>query len=327
MKIITVNHLRYLTGAIWLLCQSMTASAQLRGSHLLGFNGLDCATQTPPGISMLVLPMYLYHTRTLKNDTGEKLDANIDLTSYANGIGPAWVTNAKILGGNLGGSILASFITNRIEATQTTSKTSYAFSDLFVQPVQLGWHKTSADYLLSYQVYIPTGRYELGGDNNAGLGQWAHELTAGATFKFDTQKATHFATTISYEINSQKKGSDIKTGNNLSIEGGLGHTWYKKSKEPIPVVFNAGLVYYMQFKTTDDNIPTNHPLVNDFLGNLKKDHVYGLGLEGNVFIPSIKSAFVMRWATELGAITRFQGNTFMFIWVLNLKSLQHEAKE
>lgn len=295
-------------------------SAQLRGSHLLGFFGLDAGTQAEPSISAMVLPMYLYNTGKLKGN-GQTLADDFSLTSYANGLGPVWVTHVKILGANLGGSALIPFIVNRIQAGDTDSKSSFALTDCFIQPVQLGWHLDKADFVLSYQVYIPTGKYDSRGTDNAGLGQWANEITAGTTLKFGKTKTVHFATAVSYAINSWKKDSDLKTGNNLSIEGGLGKTWYKKGAGPIPTVLSGGLIYYMQFKTTDDRIPAIHlPDIGPIAIDLQKDRVFGLGAEFNCFIPKIRSAFIARGVGEMGAKSRFQGATYMLAWAYNIKS-------
>jgi hypothetical protein len=51
-------------------------------------------------------------------------------------------------------------------------------TDLFVQPVDLGWHLPHADLTAVYGLFIPTGRYEDGASNNTGLGMWAQELRA-----------------------------------------------------------------------------------------------------------------------------------------------------
>lgn len=311
-------------GMLW---QPVAVQAQLKGSHLLGFSGLQSGTQAPPGLNLVVLPLYLYHTGKLKDGKGDVLTTNVDLTSYANGIGPAWVTNVKILGATLGGSLLLPFLQNTIEATRTSSKTKYAFSDIFVQPIQLGWHRKSADFVASYQMYIPTGKYELGGDNNSGLGQWGYEWAAGTTVKFGAKRSFHFSTLLSYELNSKKKDSELRTGNNLSIEGGLGNTWYKKGKGPVPTIFNAGLIYYMQFKTSEDKIPpVNLPIIGPTAINPAKDHVYALGAEANVFIPAIKSEIILRWLSEFGAQTRFQGATYIIMWAYSLQSFAHRGK-
>jgi hypothetical protein len=41
-----------------------------------------------------------------------------------------------------------------------------------------------------------------------------------------------------------------------------------------------------------------------------KDHIYALGAEANIFIPTIKSSIGLRWLGELGARNRTQGNSF-----------------
>lgn len=302
--------------------------AQLKGSHLLGYNGMQAGTQGPAGINALAIPAYLYNAGKLKGSDGNTISDDVDLNSYVAGIGLSWVANTKILGANLGGTLLLPFATNKIEAANASMKTSFAFSDILLQPIQLGWHKPSADFIFSYQMYIPTGKYEVGGDNNSGLGQFGNELTAATTLKFGKKKDFHFATALSYELNSKKKDSEMKTGDNLSIEGGLGKTWYKKSKGPIPYIINAGAIYYMQFKASDDKIPTvNLPIVGPFTVTPPGDHIYAAGVETNVYIPQARSLFLVRWLGEFGAETRFQGSTFLVTWAYNIKSFAHPGEK
>jgi hypothetical protein len=289
--------------------------AQLRGAHLLGQVGLQSASQGPEGLSLLVLPVYLYNTSEIKNDNGDIVNANFSLNSFAAAPGLAWVLKTKVLGGNLGGSVFLPFVSNKIQSNVVNQTSKFSFSDSYLQPVQLGWHAKQADYLAAFTLYIPTGSFEAGSSNNSGLGMWAYEFSGGSTVYFDHKKTWNFSALFSYELNSKKKGSDTKVGDLLSIEGGLGKTFYKKSKGPIPVIINTGVAYYMQFKTTQDEIS----LDSNFVVNGKKDHIYGLGPEGNIFIPGIKSFFSLRWIFETGAIDRFQGRTFLVTWVYSLK--------
>ncbi|NIG54928.1 transporter [Chitinophaga sp. Cy-1792] len=296
-----------------LLLQSK-ANAQLKGDHILGDLGLQSGSQTPPGFSVFI-PVYLYNTNKLKNAHGDVVQRDIHLNMFVTGIGGAWVTNLKILGANYGGSVLIPFASNRLEAT-STSKSPFAFSDIYFQPVQLGWHIKQADFVFSYSLYFPSGRYELGGDKNSGLGQLVNEFAAGSTVFFDKKKEWNFSALFSYALNGKKKDTDLRTGNNLSIEGGFGKTWYlKAAKGPIPKIVNFGPVYYMQFKTTEDKIP-----VGTFILDPKKDHIYAVGAEGSVFLPGIRTQFNLRWLGEAGAVNRFQGNTFFLMMAYNIKS-------
>lgn len=285
--------------------------AQLTGTHLLGDMGLQSGSQPPPSFTVFV-PMYNYHTSNFVNATGDKIGVP-DINMFLLGLGGGIVTNAKILGGNYGASVLIAFAKSRIEGNLVSTESSLAFTDMYVQPLQLGWKTKMADFSFGYALYIPTGKYELGGDDNAGTGILTNEFSAGSTVYFDTKKEWDFSALFSYALNSKKKNTgdnEITVGNLLSIEGGLSKTWYKPVKgNPLPMIINGGLVYYMQFKTTKDRM--NIPVISNSTFDLaNKDHIYALGAEANIFIPSIKSSIGIRWLGELEAKNRTQGNSF-----------------
>jgi hypothetical protein len=141
---------------------------------------------------------------------------------------------------------------------------------------------------------------------------------------FDKKKMYYLSALGSYAFNSKKKDSEVRTGNNLSIEGGLGKTWYAGAKtKKIPTIINGGIVYYMQYKTTSDKIP----LASGFVLDPAKDQIYALGAEANVFFPKIRSVAGLRWLGEFGAQNRIQGNTFMLTLGYMLKSFAKAPAE
>ena len=308
-----------------LFCQSLFA--QLKGTHVLGDAGLQSGTQAPPSLT-IAIPVYDYHTSHFVEGSGHKADV-ADINMFIVGVGGSLVTNAKILGGNYGASVLLAFASNKIEGNVVSSKSSLAFTDLYIQPLQLGWNTKRADFNFGYALYLPTGKYELGGDDNSGLGMFTNELSAGSTVYLDKKKEWNFSTLLSYGINSAKKNTkddDVTVGNVLTIEGGLGKTWYNPVKgNPLPMIINAGLVYYMQFKTTDDKM-TVPELGGNPIDLTNKDQIFGLGVEGNIFLPSIKSSIGLRWLTELGAKNRTQGNTFFITLAPYIKFLAPKKK-
>ncbi|RAJ06611.1 hypothetical protein LX64_01738 [Chitinophaga skermanii] len=291
--------------------QTQHANAQLKGTHVLGDMGLQSGTQAPPSVGGAVV-LYDYHTSKFINGNGDKISAE-SINMFLLGLGGSVVTNQKILSGNYGASVLVGFASSKLEGNLVTTKSSLAFTDLYVQPIQLGWKTKQADFTAGYALYIPTGKYELGGDDNAGIGMWTNEFSAGSTVYFDKKKAWNFSALFSYAINSKKKNTgnnDIHAGNLFTIEGGAGKTWYKPVQgTPLPMIINAGLVYYMQYKTTTDKMTI--PAISSSQFDLaNKDHIYGLGAEANIFIPKIRSTIVVRWISELGASNRTQGNSF-----------------
>lgn len=284
---------------------TLNGYSQLKGVHLLGDFGLSAGTQPAPSL-IAAVPLYWYDANTLKDSKGNVVNHNPNLNMFLTAIGGSLVSNAKILGANWGASVLVPFVSNRIEGNFIQSNSSLQFSDMFVQPIQLGWHRKQADFIAGYSLYIPTGKYSVGGSDNTGLGMWGNEFSAGSTVYFDAKKSFNFSTIVFYEIHSNKKNSDLKAGNIMTLEGGLGKTFYKKiSGTPVPMIFNVGIPYYMQFKVSDDHIPVANTYITG-----TKDHTYGLGLEASVFYPRSFTSIGFRWIDEVGAKNRFQGNTY-----------------
>jgi hypothetical protein len=305
-KIFSIQTFRSIYAAMLLLI-SFCSNAQLKGGHILGAMGLQSGTQTPDKTLSVYIPGYIYSASSLRNADGDKM-GNPDLTMFITGVGANYVTDFKILGANYGATILLAGASNTIQGSYIDSKSSFAFTDMYIQPVQLGWHNKRADFVFSYQLYLPTGKYELGASDNSGLGMFMNEFSAGTTLFFNDKKTIHFSALASYEINGKKKDTDIKTGDILSIEGGLGKTFYCMNAEKTAPkgIFNAGLIYYLQYKVSDDKIPVGSILVVE----PDKDRVGGLGAEVNYLHLGCMTSAGFRWIGEVNAINRFQGNTF-----------------
>ena len=305
-KIFSIQTFRSIYAAMLLLI-SFYSNAQLKGGHILGAMGLQSGTQAPEKTLSVYIPGYIYSASSLRNADGDKM-GNPDLTMFITGAGANYVTDFKILGANYGATILLAGASNTIQGSYIDSKSSFAFTDMYIQPIQLGWHNKRADFVFSYQLYMPTGKYELGASDNSGLGMFMNEFSAGTTLFFNDKKTIHFSALASYEINGKKKDTDIKTGDILSIEGGLGKTFYCMNAEKTAPkgIFNAGLIYYLQYKVSDDKIPVGSILVVE----PDKDRVGGLGAEVNYLHLGCMTSAGFRWIGEVSAINRFQGNTF-----------------
>lgn len=296
---------------------SFYSNAQLKGGHIVGAMGLQSGTQAPENTLSVYVPAYIYTANCLRNGDGDNV-GNPDLTVFITGAGASYVSDFKILGANYGASILLAGASNTIQGSYIDSKSSFAFTDMYLQPLQLGWHNKRADFVFSYQIYIPTGKYEFGGSENSGLGMFMNEISAGTTLFFNDKKTFHFSAIAAYEINGKKKDTDIKTGDILSVEGGLGKTFYCMNAEKTApkAIVNAGLIYYLQYKVSDDKIPFGSLILEP-----DKDHVAALGAEVNYLHIGCMTQVGFRWVSEFGAVNRFQGNTF-FITLAHVFSLK-----
>jgi len=291
-----------------LLSISFFSQAQLKGGHILGAMGLQSGTQTPENTLSVYVPGYIYSASSLRNANGDKSIANPDLNMFITGVGATYVSDFKILGANYGATVLLAFASNRIQGNTLDSKSPFALTDTYIVPVQLGWHNKRADFVFSYQIYLPTGKFDLGASDNSGLGMFMNEFSAGTTLFFNDKKTVHFSALASYELNGKKKDTDIKTGDILSLEGGLGKTFYMMNADKTAPkgILNAGLIYYLQYKVTNDQIPV--PVFGTI--ETDKDRVGGLGAEINYYHIGCSTSAGFRWIAEVEAVNRFQGNTF-----------------
>jgi hypothetical protein len=299
-----------------------SSHSQLKGGHILGGLGLQSGTQAPANTLSVYVPGYLYDACSLRNADGDEAIANPDISMFITGAGANYVSDFKIFGANYGATLLLAFASNTIQGNTVDSKNSLAFTDVFLQPVQLGWHNKRADFIFSYTLYLPTGKFEAGASDNAGLGMFMNEFSAGTTLFFNEKKTLHFSALAAYEINGKKKDTDIKTGDILSVEGGLGKTFYMMNAEKTAPksILNAGLIYYLQFKVSNDKIPAGNVVLEP-----QKDRIGAIGAEVNYFHIGCRTSAGLRWVSEMGAVNRFQGNTF-FLTLAHVFSLAKENK-
>ncbi len=294
---------------------SIPAFAQYKGDHLPGFLGLDSGTQAPPGIYAGDL-LWVYPTSTVKDNNGNQINQQGSLTSVLDGILLSYVGNYKILGANYGATVVIPFIKNRLQVESLDVNSGFAFTDMIVTPVSLGWHLKKADVTAAYNIYIPTGKYSATGTGNTGLGMVGNELSLGSTVYLDKMKMWSAAGNFALEFHTDKSGTNINVGDMATIEGGLGRKFYKKTSGPIPIIMNLGVAGYSQFKVTGDSGSDIPPVLQGY-----KDRVFALGPEFNAYLPKPRLTLLARYEPEFGARNRSQGQTMLFSVVWVAKSL------
>jgi len=117
---------------------------------------------------------------------------------------------------------------------------NYAFGDIYVTPVSLGWHLPSADITAGYSFFAPTG----GG--SAGKHMWVNELNLGGTLNLGDGKKWNVSTMSYWDFNNKKNNTNIKVGDILMLVGGIGRSFLKGAG-------NAGVAYGAQWKLTHDS--------------------------------------------------------------------------
>ncbi len=173
--------------ATWLLFPS-PAAAQLNGQNIKGDGGLKSGSQAPPG-AYIAIPLWFYTADAVKGREGnELLRGTLDANIF--GLILNVVTERKVIGANYGFLVALPWANNRVQGAEDfDSDPGTGLTDMFIQPITLGWHRPRADITAAYGLYIPTGRYEDGAANNTGLGMWAQEILLGTTVYLNAQRS------------------------------------------------------------------------------------------------------------------------------------------
>ena len=228
--------------------------------------------------------LYAYHSSQIKDRHGDTLPTNDSATIWAIPILNAWyVSPFKILGANYGADLSLWLSSSQFDFPRfNVSQSSFGYGDMFVKPVELGWHTPFVDAMTGFALWIPTGTYTPGGNDNSGQGQWGFEFSAGGTAWFDRDHHFNFGTKIYYDIYTPRRGTfgpsqtQLHTGNILTLMGGAGYQF-------LGGAVNVGIPYFVQWKVTQDTLPpgAGGPVLPEI--QAAKDWSMGLGGELDFF--------------------------------------------
>ncbi len=297
-------------GLVLALCAP--ARAQLAGSHTLGDYGVQAGSQPGPGFYDVVF-YYRYSTDTIKDADGtivRPLGSPPSTVATATADYLYYVSTSTIAGAHYGALLALPWVNGTLEAPAFTlsEDTGTRFGDIMVRPLELGWHARRADVITGIDFYLPTGRYEPGGDDNVGKGMVTFESYVGTTLFLDEKRSISFATTAFWEINGEKKHTHAKVGQILSLQGGIGKSFLGGG-------LSVGLAYYAQWKLTKDRLGEVAPLGEPIDVELPDKHrVWALGPDVTLPIASKSKLYAqvnVRYLWETGARVKTQGGTLV----------------
>jgi len=291
------------------------AHAQFNGSHTLGDFGVQSASQPAPGLYVAGF-FYDYDSETIKNRHGDRItldpDARAGLGLHAYAPILWYVSKAKLLGANYGAMAVVPIAHGSLDAPVLglSSATGTSLSDIYLRPVDLGWHTPRADVSAGLGVYLPSGKYELSGSENTGKGMWTGEPYAGATLYVDQRRTVSLATTAYWEFHGQKSDADITVGQILSLQGGAGKSFLGGG-------LVIGAAYYAQWKLTRDDgadgvIPGGGLILDPEIGG--KHRVIALGPDVTLPLASKSTLFALlniRYLWEMVAKTKTEGQSLV----------------
>jgi len=278
-----------LAAGIFSLAVNLHAELPVGSHYPIGAEGIKGAELPPPGFYVRDYN-YFY--------TANKVDGMAngpDIFVYCQAPKLVWMTPWSFLGVNYGMDMIIPFIYKNISAPFGDGH-QFNLGDIYYSPLVLSKHFQQFDVAGAYGVYVPSGKFNADTPvhylTSPGNGYWTHMLTLGSVWYPDEKKTWAVSLLNRYEINTEQNHTDITPGNMLSMDWGLSKT--------IAQGVDVGFIgYYQQLVTKDSGPNASHDYSN----------VIGLGPEVSAFWPKIGTFTSLRYAYEVTAHDRPQGQT------------------
>lgn len=275
--------------------------AQERGQYIPGTAGLNSGIQAPEGFTYANLFIW-YPSTKFKNQNGDTSALNFDLDLLADLNLFAYTTKAKFLGANVGMAVAVPIVNTPISLPNLGANVSpTGIADIYFEPINLGWKGKRADTKLAYGFIAPTGKFDSVGTDTTTTDFWGHQITLASTIYLEKTKLTQFSFSTNWEFHHKKRHEDVKVGNNMTLEAGVGKIFVKNGGKQL---LQFGGVGYAEFQLTKDSGSGVPLLTAD-----NKDRVFAIGPEFGVILPTKKLSFMVRVLPEFGARNRTQGVT------------------
>jgi hypothetical protein len=199
-------------------------------------------------------------------------------------------------------------ITRNASASGGASSTaSFNISDIYVEPINFGWHLPQLDVLATFGFFAPTGSYNADKAINNGLGRWAEMFGLGAVVYLDAARSWSVSAMTRYLTHQKQEGVDIRVGDNFVLEWGIGKTFRPESWKPYVAQLDTGVVGYAQWQVTDNRGSDMPPP----LRGIRSD-IYGVGPE--IAATTKIGRFFARYLFEFCATSAPEGQVFLFGW-------------
>jgi hypothetical protein len=283
---------------------AMSATAQERGQYLPGFRGLNTAEQPAPGFTYANYFVW-YPTSKFKDRNGDNAAINFDLDMIADLNLFAYTSKKKFLGATYSATVMVPIqnVAVSLPVLGPGLSTGAGFGDIYFEPISLGWKLKKGKIRTAYGFMAPTGRFTPGASNNLSTDFWGHQFTLGGTCNPGKTGLWQLNASSVWEVHHAKRHEDVKVGNNVTFEYGVGRTWIKNKGLQL---IQFGVVGYSEFQLTNDSGTDVSPLnVN------AKDSVHAVGPEFGVILPTKKFNFLVRVLPEYAARSRTRGTTFV----------------
>jgi len=240
-----------------------------------------------------------YRATTLNGSDGSKVPVtgSYDVWAIENIV--YYVPNFKFAGGNLAVMILFPTLANGSLAFPEygVNGGGFGLADTWLQPFTLGWHLKRADIQVADALWLTTGRYTAGANDNIGYGDFGNHVTTGTTVYLKKNKGTSANLFTDWEKHGNKNGTNYTPGQAFTDEWGVGQVL--PLKKDFSRLLQLGGVGYDQWQiTSNSGVASLLPFYS----------VHAAGLQATFIAPPKNVTLFFKYYWEYSASSTSLGN-------------------
>lgn len=328
--------------ALSMISEGAFAAESATSVYLLGSKGSMAGFAPPPGV-YVVDANYLYGgsasgeaalgvtlRRSGARDTGGipvqlNADVSVDASAYYQMPTVVWVTPERVLGGNLGFSLITPIgwkdVSANIDARATitlppplsrtiTAGQSFRFDDdeaAIGDPLVsafLGWHDGNLHYSFGTLINIPAGQWDEGQIANIGFNHWAFDFTGAVTW-LDPTTGLELSGAVGVTFNTENHDTNYKSGTDLHFEFAAMQNFSKQ--------FAIGITGYHYQQVSGDS--GSGAVLGDFKGRVT---AIGPAINYNFQLGALPVSTSLKWSHEFNTENRLSGDAGMLTVLIPL---------
>jgi hypothetical protein len=328
----------------FLLLFAKPARAQ-HGDWLMGTDGLLSGQQAPEGFYYSNIWSYYHASGSDFAETGPlkcgprdrvclslNLGGNGSLDEFVDQNVIVWTSPYKILGANYGLLVDVPFAivdasgaaglepvlsfkrgTVSLPSKQTSGgSTKGSITNIYVEPINLGWHFRQLDAIVSSGFFAPSGPYNSSARLNIGFGHWTGVFGLGGVAYADAERTWSLSIYAHYLLYGSQMGRNYTLGDVVPLEWGAGKS-FNLSNDIFKQV-TLGAVGYAQWQVTNNQIDLTPKTTIGASALNAVEHassrVYSAGPAINLLTKY--GLFSLRYYEEFGANATPSGRQLMF---------------
>ena len=201
-------------------CFSASGYATENGSdsYALGAEGVLAGALPPSGLYLL--SYYQNYTASdFVGAEGNSLIPDFDLDAKAFVPRLVWMTEQKMLGGQLGFYAAQPLVDLRLQIAGQRDHNS-GLGDLIFAPM-LGWHKDNHHWAAAVETIFPTGDYDP--DQLANIGKNYYTFRPILAYSYSDPTGWDISTKMSYSVNTENDDTHYKSGDYFAADYSVGY--------------------------------------------------------------------------------------------------------